>query len=821
MTPLCRFDETDIYDGKVVGLFQPLRLEETVDRITVTGETFQYAISRQTGQMVSARVLDAEYIAEGTSLPDPYIGLFPEDDPGAKVTGDRRDARYGFEKASRIKPPMYSRDLTNSAMRCDARDSIGVRVRVAESGPCALRITAEGEYAESGRGTGVGWRITYAFDVDSFARVDVEAIPKKPVLLQWHCFLHTHVARRPCEFLVPWMDRAMAGILGFGLMPPQFLEGRKAGELLHGAEVNPYLHFGNRRTGIEFTKERFDQRMTGYRDAGATLDGVTNSFDTAQAPDGTWVWGADSRGRRRHMTQVYLRDEAVEVEDFDVRNTTCPLNPGDRRHQYFFIQLTPGKQPREDLNSVRVAWPGPHQIAMAGWNLKQEWAPPGDEQIAEWKAMRVNLLIGGANYFDGDTPSLVQAEKVRAFLRKAHEAGMKVIPYVTFSDFEFGARDYRAHAADWYSSHCIEFKNETLLMCPGADDWRDHVEKQLEWLLSNFEFDGIYVDQWQLRACDNPRHGCGLTPFRFVTDGYHDFAKRARRVVARHTHGKGVMLMNGGSGVASCCASMFDLGLMGENTDMRKVANRELLSTMNPERTGSHALVYPSGFGQNNAFFNFAAAAGFSFNARFDAATAAGKEPDDDKGRTLGTALWKIYADFDLNRARRISTFQRTGILDIEGKGAQINAYCRDGRVLLLGGRLASARTPEIDADALAADIRGAVLRAGFVNWVADDLVYYMKPFFKPADATASIDDLEAAKRQAFSEGAHRKAGDGEVSERVRVTLVDPAALGMKAGPTYRLTDLLGRARPSPLRDDAFTVDLIDNYPFAILVEPG
>ncbi len=818
MTEYCTFNKNDIYDDKVVGLYKTLTVSELNDRFVVKGETFQYEFSKKSGQMVSARVLDAEYIEPGTCLPDPYIGLFPEDDPGAQVLGNKRTARYGFEKATLIKPPMFSRELTNAAKRCDARDSINIRLKVEESGPCGARLVATGEYADNGEGAGIEWKITYTIDVDSFTRIDIEAIPRKPVLLQWHCFLHAHVPRKSCEFMVSWMDNIMSGILGFGLMPAKFLEGRQPGELLHGAEINPFLQFGNRRTGIEFTKERFDGRMTGYRDAGATVDGFHNDFDTAKAPDGSMVWGADSRGRRRHMTQVFLQEKSVEVEDFDVRNTTCPLNPGDKRHRYLFLQMVPAKLPRQDLNSVRVVWPGPHQIIMAGWNHDNEWTPPSDEQIARWKALNVNLIIGGANYFDGDTPSIVHADKVRAFLKKAHAAGMKVIPYVTFSDFEFGAREYRKHAADWYSSRCIEFKNETLLMCPGADGWRDHFEKQIEWLLSNFEFDGLYIDHWQLRVCDNPRHGCGIPPFRFVTEKYHDLAKRARRVVARHTAGKGVMLMNGGGACQSYCASMFDLGLLGENTDMRKVPERDFLSSANPERSGSHALVYPSSFGQNNSFFNFAAAAGFSFHANMDGGK--DKNSGNDHGRTLGNALWKIYNEFDLNRGRKISTFQRAGILDITGKEAQVNAYCHDGKALLVGGRFQSARAPTIDSDKLAADIRDAVIRAGQISWVADDIIFNLKPFFKPTGATNSIDDLEATKREAFTEGGQRKAADGGATERVMIKLLDRKALGLEPGKSYRLTDILGRARPGPLRGEEFEIDLTDDFPFAILVEP-
>ena len=62
--------------------FQPLRTVETPQAITVAGGTFQYVIDRATGQIVSAKALDTEFVTAGTSFPNPYVGVMPEDDRG-------------------------------------------------------------------------------------------------------------------------------------------------------------------------------------------------------------------------------------------------------------------------------------------------------------------------------------------------------------------------------------------------------------------------------------------------------------------------------------------------------------------------------------------------------------------------------------------------------------------------------------------------------------------------------------------------------------------------------------------------------------------
>jgi len=47
-------------------------------------------------------------------------------------------------------------------------------------------------------------------------------------------------------------------------------------------------------------------------------------------------------------------------------------------------------------------------------------------------------------------------------------------------------------------------------MCPGAEGWRTHWKKQIDRVIRNYDFDGIYFDFWYGRiACENTRHGCG------------------------------------------------------------------------------------------------------------------------------------------------------------------------------------------------------------------------------------------------------------------------------------------------------------------------
>src|SRR5205823_790118 len=275
------------------------------------------------------------------------------------------------------------------------------------------------------------------------------------------------------------------------------------------------------------------------------------------------------------------RNRKLELEEFDIRNTTFPLNPGEVRQRVFWVQATPAKRPRNDLNSLRVVWPGPHQIAMTRWRGRQQpWEPPSDDQLRLWAQTGVNLIVGGADYWSGDYARPLLPERTRRFIAAAHRYDIKVIPYVTFADFNFAAPGYQEHAADWMASQSIEFANETTLMCYNAAGWREYLEKQWDQLLSNFDFDGLYIDHWtNIRLCSNSRHGCDGYLGSFATEGYHDFAKRARRVVARHTDGKGIMLLNANMLLFSGVVPWFDIRLNGENDDPLKMRMETILAT--------------------------------------------------------------------------------------------------------------------------------------------------------------------------------------------------------------------------------------------------
>ncbi|MCE5271499.1 DUF6259 domain-containing protein [bacterium] len=697
----------DIYDGRVFGIYKPLEAVEKDGRITVSGETFAWTFDCASGQVISARALGDEFLAAGASFPNPYVGLFPASDPGASVDGTAESRpRYGFEKAVAIRPTLFSGGLT-SAVRLESIASDSVTTRLVSSAPENVEITSNGRYLdEAGQPTGLRWEVGYRIDVDGFMKVTVRLSTERKLMLRWHCYNHTMFDRRSVRFMARDEDPG-APPFNIRQAPTVSLEGLAEGAPVLESHFNTLFHLGNPLTGIEFTKEEFSERLSGYRDSAVRLpDGKVADTGSVETTDGKVLEGWDSRGRQDIFTQIYNRPAGLELEEFDVRNTTVPLNPGETRERSFYVQLTPPKLPRAELAGARIVWPGPHQIRMAGWKGDSAaWEPPSDEQVRQWAQIGVNLIVGGANYFSGDYARPDQPEKIRHFLETAHGLGLRVIPYVTTSDWDFSAPGYQEHAADWMSSKDIEFITETSLMCFGAEGWRKHVEGQCDTLLMNFPFDGLYVDNWFItRHCTNARHGCGGYLGRYVTDGYHDFARRLRRVVARHTGGKGIMLFNTDNVSCSTSLAWFDLRLSGENNNPLRLAGETVLSTWNGKRQGVQSVAMWREGQDPLDMLNFCARYGFSFRLiggrresdmleRWSAAAS----PDTPLG--FNRLYWDIERFFGVGAAQCFSAFDSRDVLNVSGEGSTVTAYARDGRVLLClgclpGGAAVASRAP-------------------------------------------------------------------------------------------------------------------------------
>jgi hypothetical protein len=678
-------ETVDLYRGKVYGIFAPLAVTETPSAITVKGGTFVYTISRASGQITSVKALNDEFLAAGSAFPNPYIGVMPEDDPGARREGGKERPRYGYEKSAEMRPLLWSGELTD-AYRFDAAKGNGIRTQLVRSSQESVEVRATGRYGT----TPLSWTIDYLFDVDGFTKVTVSLATSKPVALRWHCFNHAFIAKDAVQYLTKVSDPDRPPI-EVRPEPTVSLGTAKPDQPVLESHWNAFFHLANRVTGIEFSKQDFEDRYSGYRDSSVRLEnGKTVDTGAVDTKDGRTLRGWDSRGRTNIFTQLYMRDRALELEEFDIRNATIPLNPGDVRKRVFWVQPTPAKNPRNDLNSLRVVWPGPHQIVMTRWRGTQKpWEPPSDEQVKLWAQMGVNLIIGGADYWSGDYARPLAPEKIKHFIATAHRYGIKVIPYVTFTDFNFAAPGFQEHATEWMASKSIEYANETTLMCYNAKGWRDQLEKQWDQLLAEFDFDGLYIDHWiNIRYCSNSRHGCGGYLGSFATEGYHDFAKRARRVVARHTDGNGIMLLNANMLLFSGVVPWFDIRLNGENDDPLKMREETIVTTWNGWGQGVQSLAMWRPAQDTKSMINLMTtfAIPFRLNRMLMPRDAGEWKSSQAPELALAREFWGIWRFFGLNGAEKFSSFDARDVLQMTEPGSIVNGFARDGRALVVIG---------------------------------------------------------------------------------------------------------------------------------------
>jgi hypothetical protein len=267
------------------------------------------------------------------------------------------------------------------------------------------------------------------------------------------------------------------------------------------------------------------------------------------------------------------------------------------------------------------------------------------------------------------------------------------------------------------------------------------------------------------------------------------------------------MLVNTGEELFSGMLSMFDLRLMGENFDPRRAPELTLTSTYNAERQGLQILVYPSRYGADQSFLNFA----MSFTLPHRLAPSP-QSIDDWQDKPLGKPwdgykpYWDALRFFGVNQATKRSPFAAEDLVRLATPGARANLFTRDGRVLLVVG-VVPVRPLELfaeEVDRLSEGIRKAMAKA-HVGGLASEILTHLRPFIRP---------------QALAPARGKRALRAREVEDV-VRLRDPKALGLDPKGTYQVQDLLAH-RPVAMKGTfRIPVRLNTLWPQVLLIEPA
>lgn len=508
-----------------------------------------------------------------------------------------------------------------------ARYSTDTRIQVVSASPEQVVLESEGGFARiDGAALPLRWHLRYIFDLDGTVQIDVTVRALAKLTLRWLSLGQGTVDSASCRFLVHEAD------VGTGACTcrPE-CHALEAGDYEAGGRFIPWLHFGNDRSGLDLVFPHSDRSVWGWT-------------DTCPYPTG------DPLGRAGDRMVVKASSGRASWEVFGVRNLYEPVDENWSYQDTFFLSLLPGKAVDPRTHDLRVWWLGPHQH-------RSGWRCPDEERVADWAAAGTNLVIGGVNWRSGDYSHPDHPDEVERFIATCHRYGLQVIPYLTFTDLEFGAPAFEAHGRDWRIEPISEFNYRTHLMCYGAEGWQEHWEREVAAAWEQFPWDGLYIDFWASRlVCHNPRHGCVGPYGRFTAAGLRRLARFAHSLVAQRD---GIIVANCNILPLALLNNWFDVRLLGEWSNLEETEPLATRIFHNAHRFGSGNLLLVSQIPHLTERTLALIAAYQGFPVLSQARTPAERE--------LLSRQARMLAAFGIDRAEARNTFELSPLPGLEG----------------------------------------------------------------------------------------------------------------------------------------------------------
>lgn len=143
----------------------------------------------------------------------------------------------------------------------------------------------------------------------------------------------------------------------------------------------------------------------------------------------------------------------------------------------------------------------------------------GTDEIAldRIKRFGVNTLYIHEKWNDiQNSPFLTEAtaNRLKLIVSEAHKRGMKVIPYFGYELSSLSPRYNEEYLYSDMQWHWYRFPWQRAPQVCYNSGWQDIFVEQLEKIMDEFGFDGLYLDSIiTCRACKNEKHGCGYRDF--------------------------------------------------------------------------------------------------------------------------------------------------------------------------------------------------------------------------------------------------------------------------------------------------------------------
>ncbi|MBD3184160.1 hypothetical protein GF312_17885 [Candidatus Poribacteria bacterium] len=431
--------------------------------ILVKGETFTYGFDKRSGLIGRLEVMGDDFLSGMNSeIPDIYLS-------------DARDLRDSF----------YAAKYETQA-ECD----------IISANPYEVHIRTHGVYRNSsGEKFPVRYRITYEIQSDGTVFIIVHNKVYEPCVIRWLCISRGILNPDLCKYYSYLQDQSIYDTIGDYTVENMPALGEKDVTLFNGRLI-PWFWIGNDNTGIELCV--WDVEHHRY--------GITRISDKMVDPMGEI--GANisctREGKNPGGAAIRQQDHAeggIRWEIFSIRNLQTPAKDVWEQIDYFALSVTPPKRYDPDCSAIR-----PFYIPVEHYHENYEY--PSKEDIQTYRENGFNTLIGAINWHPGEYIA-EKPDEVKELIEECHKNNIKVIPRISIMDLDMHTKAFQENGPDWRIEPIVEYEYDTGLMCPGSPGWREYWKKQIDHLVENHDFDGVYIDFWYDKiTCRNPRHGC-------------------------------------------------------------------------------------------------------------------------------------------------------------------------------------------------------------------------------------------------------------------------------------------------------------------------
>ncbi|MEK7397963.1 MAG: hypothetical protein AAB116_13600 [Candidatus Poribacteria bacterium] len=442
-----------------------LNVIEDAQFIFVEGETFKYSFSKKSGLISNINILGNDFL-QGTNseIPDIFISNAESSENSA-----------------------FSAKYENEA-ECE----------ILSANPYEVHIRSHGIYRDSmGKPFPARYRITYEIESDGTIFIIVDNKITNDCEIRWLCISRGKLDRSLCGYFTHLADQSKNRTIGNYIHKKITEDG-----LLFNGEFIPWCWFGNDESGIEISV--WD---VGYQRYGTKL-----------------VSGKPEENAPEIGVNIYAKAETDGIlwEIMAINGIPTKINSGWEHTGYFTLSITPPKHYNSSLSDMHV-WKIASPGSPSGW-AGSETDNPSEDQIRDMANKGFDLMILPIMDFGklmphemaksvlplpgGTSLPLLGGTRVDNIISTAHKYGFKVIPSINIMEIGQDWDVFDEHAVEWRIEPSHN-DNSTILVCPGAEGWREYWKSQIDKIIDEHSFDGIFLDlHYDRLACRNPLHGC-------------------------------------------------------------------------------------------------------------------------------------------------------------------------------------------------------------------------------------------------------------------------------------------------------------------------